>query len=64
MAIATYLLMIGELGVERELLASAAFVKPQISRVCKFVRPVRFPLWARNLTLKASGFTSSPAQLE
>ena len=28
--------MIGELGVERELLASAVFVKPQISRVCKF----------------------------
>jgi hypothetical protein len=37
--------MIGELGVERELLARAVFVKPQISRVCKFHSARAFALW-------------------
>lgn len=52
--------MIGELGVERELLARAVFVKRQISRVCKFHSARAFALWARKFL--ASGMAPKVVQ--
>lgn len=60
MAIPTYLLIIGELGVEKELLASAVFVKPQISRVCKFKPGRAFSIVGPKIRHHQASSISSP----